>query len=95
MAEHEHAPRRRMSRSIGLVLVGTAALMLGMPGCDDHKDDGGNAATQPSSGHRAAHGVGYYGAGRGSGAGSGSSSSAHNSSTPRGGFGSTGHSVGS
>ena len=32
--------RKRMTRSVGLVLVGTAALMLGMPGCDDHGSSG-------------------------------------------------------
>jgi hypothetical protein len=91
---HSQRPRR-MSRSIALVLVGTASLMLGMPGCDDHGGQQNAATTQPSAGSHQHGGYrpGYYGAGhanRGSG-----TSSAHASRTPRGGFGSTGHSVGS
>jgi hypothetical protein len=55
---------KRMTQSIGLVLVGTAALMLGMPaGCDRRDNEvertaGGNASTQPSSSsssHRGSH----------------------------------------
>ena len=94
----EEATRpRRMTRSIGLVLVGTAALMLGMPGCDNDRSKpspGGAAAstTQPSR-HSGAHGA--YMAGRGAGNTRSSSSAAHPTHVSRGGFGSTGHSAGS
>jgi hypothetical protein len=77
--------RKRMTRSVGLVLVGTAALMLGMPGgCDDHRDDAtqGNPSTQPSG----------YGS-------SSSSSNRHyytsGRRTPSGGWWSSSHSGGS
>jgi hypothetical protein len=47
--------RKRMTRSVGLVLVGTAALMLGMPGgCDDHGSGSSNSNANPNS-----YGQGY------------------------------------
>ncbi len=82
---------RRATRAIGLVLVGTAALMLGMhaTGCDND-DAADGSTTTPSSGHGSSgH---YYGHGGRYGRSSYSSSGSH---TSRGGFGSTGHSVGS
>jgi hypothetical protein len=68
--------RKRMTRSVGLVLVGTAALMLGMPGgCDDRgSNDGNNAdpngygqgysSTQPSRNSSSSSSHHYYTTGR-------------------------------
>src|SRR4051812_24784518 len=52
--------RKRMTRSVGLVLVGTAALMLGMPGgCDDRGSDSGNSTGYNADGDPNGYGRGY------------------------------------
>ena len=91
-ADHQTQRPKRMTRSVGLVLIGTAAFMLGMPGCDNR----GGATTRPttrSSRSSSYHSHGYYGGGQRT---NGSSLSSHaGGHTVRGGFGSTGHGVGS
>jgi hypothetical protein len=50
--------RRRMTRSVGLVLVGTAAFMLGMPGCDDRGSTRTNATSSGGNYNRYDSGAG-------------------------------------
>jgi hypothetical protein len=89
-AQHQGGRTKRMTRSVGLVLIGTAAFMLGMPGCDNR--GGTTRPTTRSSRSSSYHSHGYYGGGRRTNGSSLAHSGGH---TARGGFGSTGHGVGS
>jgi hypothetical protein len=51
--------RNRMTRSVGLVLIGTAAFMLGMPGCDDRGSNSGSSNGYSSDADPASYGQGY------------------------------------
>ena len=76
----------KASQSIALVLMGSAALMISQPACER---DSSSATTQPASGYS---GHGYYRPGVYPGSRISHGPSVH-SSSPRGGFGSSGHAV--
>ena len=72
--------RKRMTRSVGLVLIGTAAFMLGMPGCDDR---GSSSSTNSGNSNSytdadgTSYGQGYSSTQPSRGSSSSSSSSHH------------------
>lgn len=75
----------RATKSIELVLVGSVSILLGC------RDSSQATTTQPSG--QASHHTGYHGGWFGRSSGGSSGTTAHGV-TGRGGFGSSGHSVG-
>ena len=104
----DSTPRRprRAARTLGLVLVGTAALALGMPGCDDDKprvkkvtktannaNANQRATTRPTGSRVGAFAGSAYAARRAADAARGGGNDSSSSNTTRSGFGSSGRSA--